>query len=325
MQRRHLFAIVLSLFVCMVLITLRSPSTGQRRFDFPGGRVPGSEVATSSDVSTAVEPQSPPQDLRGAGRAKSPELVEAEQLLQRLREIKEASMASQMHDRPPSRGINDFESPTKDDALARLLDSVLTNANALQAEQVPDRVVVVDRPVIVQQKQQAAPQLPPNEGGPVQARPNPLGIGSHIAPAPVESFPAQYNEGSPLDRKDVVKGGAAMEWGTQFSEPVGHDESNPYLTTYKCYRSVDWAEICIYKNLCHDGNMVVFFDDSKADNKTLIPRCVHPMCPCVVHARTCSGYTREPGTTLCCHLLTATLLLCLSYCNIPAVTFLGIP
>jgi hypothetical protein len=58
-------------------------------------------------------------------------------------------------------------------------------------------------------------------------------------------------------------------------------------TTYKCYRSVDWGEVCVYSNLCHDGNKVVFFDDSKPPLSD-VPRCGEGKQQLIVHAFTLS-------------------------------------
>ena len=255
MRPRHLLGVLLALFACMILISLRTPSVGRKTFDL------NAALRTRSEAG-GVDGDSP----AAAAPSQESVLEEAERLLARLRELKtENDAMSQVVDRPPSRNINAFEPAARDESLARLLDSVVANANALQAEKVPDTVVVVERPV-------------PASGRPVSAAAASSGdaagnpILGHLQPAKVESFPASYGEGVPGDAVGRNQGAAVVEWGSQFSAPVNADKSNPFQTTYKCYRSVDWAEICIYKNLCHDGNMIVFFDDTKGDNKTLIPR-----------------------------------------------------
>ncbi len=60
---------------------------------------------------------------------------------------------------------------------------------------------------------------------------------------------------------------ASAPYRQQLQAPV---EEWPAGTTYKCYKSVDWAEVCIYKNLCHDGNKVVIFDDTKTPMSDVI-------------------------------------------------------
>lgn len=40
-------------------------------------------------------------------------------------------------------------------------------------------------------------------------------------------------------------------------------------TTWKCYRDEDFSEICVYKNLCFNGEKIVFIDSSVTDSMEL--------------------------------------------------------
>ena len=101
----------------------------------------------------------------------------------------------------------------------------------------PDRVTSF-KPVVQEPRQVAV------EDEPLQPQ---------TEPDQLDDFP----QPSPSPARPVAN---AIPVGT--NNHLNQDEA-PGKTTYKCYRSVDWAEVCVYHNLCHDGNKVVFFDDTK--------------------------------------------------------------
>jgi hypothetical protein len=189
-------------------------------------------------------------------------VAETEQTLRRLQALLTAKAASLhrqqkgeeslglqggVHHNPAARTLAGFSDT--DESLQRLLDSVLANANALRSEEVA------------------------RAGAGGSALPPSFGVDEHLRG--VESYPAVMNEGlaTGISEPKAV-GSPRTEWATAAqAAPLSYTPTE-FQTTYKCYRSVDWAEICVYNNLCHDGSMVVFFDDSRSDNKTLIPRCV---------------------------------------------------
>jgi hypothetical protein len=46
----------------------------------------------------------------------------------------------------------------------------------------------------------------------------------------------------------------------------------PLTTTWKCQRVGPYADVCVYENLCHDGEFWYFIDpDAYKKNKTLDP------------------------------------------------------
>lgn len=90
-----------------------------------------------------------------------------------------------------------------------------------------------------------APPSPPEytEPKPVIAAPEP------IAPPPPAT--SSYN---PQSTTSV----------SQYTKPleVHYDASK---TSFKCYQSADWAELCVYSNLCFDGDKSIIFDDSQPE------------------------------------------------------------
>ncbi len=198
---------------------------------------------------------------------------ETQRTLQRLQELLEAHNPTDVSGPAPSdtvegragtRVLSSFDDLTREQNLQLLLESVISNANALRDEGAAPPAPYGTRP--------AATTL-------TSTSTSTFGVDEHIRP--VETFPASYNEGIPTAVKEpATTGSPRVEWGAAAASPVSTTPAD-FQTTYKCYRSVDWAEICIYNNLCHDGNMIVFFDNDKGDNKTLIPRwgggrCAHP-------------------------------------------------
>ncbi len=143
-----------------------------------------------------------------------------------------------------------------DDGFDALIDRVRDNADAMKRTDFTPPDAPPPPPPQQRQQQPAAPQRRPSTITRVEdvADPDVLEGLARLPPRP-PAGPA-----SPV-----------QEWGADFLLPVATTPRNEFATTYKCYRSVDWAEICIYKNLCHDGNMVVFFDESK-EERTLITR-----------------------------------------------------
>ena len=69
---------------------------------------------------------------------------------------------------------------------------------------------------------------------------------------------------------------------------VGHAPQGPLETTYRCFQSSDFAEVCVYNTLCTDGDRVVLVDDSKP-NGTAVPSHFgvgdHPGYVCVLMCR----------------------------------------
>lgn len=215
---------------------------------------------------------------------------ETHRTLQRLQELLEAHNPTDVPGPAPSdtvegragtRVLSSFDDLTREQNLQLLLESVISNANALRDEGAAPPAPYGTRP--------AATTL---TSTPTST--STFGVDEHIRP--VETFPASYNEGMPAAVKEpATTGSPRVEWGAAAANPVSTTPAD-FQTTYKCYRSVDWAEICIYNNLCHDGNMIVFFDNEKGDNKTLIPRHFRIGDNSVGH-HTFDVYPRPPPTS----------------------------
>lgn len=88
----------------------------------------------------------------------------------------------------------------------------------------------------------------------------------NLEPSPEEAPPFEPEEVQPIAAEPIPefrRGAPGIPPAPPSPLLQLTDDSSTSGTSYTCYSSVDWAEVCIYRNLCHDGNKVVIFDDSK--------------------------------------------------------------
>lgn len=125
----------------------------------------------------------------------------------------------------------------------------------VDVEQPPYKPPLSDPPVNVLRPQVPLPPRPPSPPAPAPPRP------PTVVPSQARQV-AEMGEKEAFDPFSLVaaKGIDAVPIGTN---NAWNQDPAPGKTTYKCYRSVDWAEVCVYTNICHDGNFVVFFNDTK--------------------------------------------------------------